>query len=195
MLHLWKKFRFRRDEEGATAVEFALVAPIFLVFVLGIMDLSGFYFVQGQLQNAVEQASRQIRVGEASIIGTGDTEKQNFRDLVCGHIHTVLINNCSTDLLVQVQSVDTSDGSGGDFGDLGDGRIDDTDMDGDIDWDDTNYDPGEGGHAVVATVYYVYNFLIPQMAVLTGGAVGDHDFVAISASTAFRNEPWGGSGP
>lgn len=184
LLDFWKKIRLCRDQTGATAVEFALIAPAFFVFVLGIMDLSAYYFVQGHLQTAIEQTAREIRVGNASIVGSDDAQKQNFRTLVCDNIHTGMVRNCTTDLLVDVRSFS------GDFSGISYGGIGDVNSDGVINWNDTTYDTGEGGDAVVARVYYVYNFLIPQMAILTGGTAGSHKFVAITATTAFRNEPY-----
>ena len=46
------------NEHGATAVEFALVAPIFLIFVIGIIDLGRLFYIKNVMQFSVEQASR-----------------------------------------------------------------------------------------------------------------------------------------
>lgn len=180
---------FVSDTRGASAVEFALVAPLFLVFVLGIMDLSAYFFVSAQLQTAVEQAAREIRVGEASLIGPDNPppappKKDVFRDLVCSNIHTFMISSCTTNLLVDVQSFAS------DFSDVAYSGIGDTNSDGVINGADTAYSAGTGGSAVIARAYYRYNFIVPQMAVLTGATAGSHDFIAITATTAFRNEPF-----
>jgi Flp pilus assembly protein TadG len=52
----------RSGERGATAVEFALVAPVFLLFVLGIMDLGRLFYIKNIMQYAVEQAARYVMV-------------------------------------------------------------------------------------------------------------------------------------
>lgn len=52
----------RRSERGATAVEFALVAPVFLLFVLGIMDLGRLFYIKNIMQYSVEQAARYAMV-------------------------------------------------------------------------------------------------------------------------------------
>ncbi|HEY9163605.1 MAG TPA: TadE/TadG family type IV pilus assembly protein [Magnetovibrio sp.] len=52
----------RRGERGATAVEFALVAPVFLLFVLGIIDLGRLFYVKNIMQYAVEQTARYAMV-------------------------------------------------------------------------------------------------------------------------------------
>jgi len=43
-------YKSRRGERGATAVEFALVAPVFLMFVLGIVDLGRLFFVKSVME-------------------------------------------------------------------------------------------------------------------------------------------------
>lgn len=49
---------FRGAESGATAVEFALTAPIFLTIVYGILELARAMFTQGVLIYAVQEGSR-----------------------------------------------------------------------------------------------------------------------------------------
>jgi len=53
-----KARRAVRDEGAATAVEFALVVPFFLIFILGIFDLGRLFFIKNVMQTAVEQSTR-----------------------------------------------------------------------------------------------------------------------------------------
>ncbi len=57
--------RLQRDSTGATAVEFAVVAPVFLAFVITIIQLSVLAFTAASLNYAVEKAARcaAIRTG------------------------------------------------------------------------------------------------------------------------------------
>jgi Flp pilus assembly protein TadG len=50
--------RFGRDERGATAVEFAMVAPFLIALFFGIFELGRALWIQGILDYAVEQAAR-----------------------------------------------------------------------------------------------------------------------------------------
>jgi len=184
--------RILRNTDGATAVEFALVLPFFLVFVLGIMDLGAYYFVAGQLQNGVEQAARSIRVGDANYTGIdADTstagQEERFVQLVCSNIHTGMILDCLNNVRVDVRSFATFTGSS---------AYDNTDLNGDgtVDSNDSCYNAGTGGQAVIARAYYRYNFIIPQMGALTGGTSTSHVDTEIVATTAFRNEPFPGGG-
>src|SRR5215218_787174 len=49
---------FRRDQRGATAVEFALTIPVFIVFLLAIMDGAMMMWTQLGLQHGAEMAAR-----------------------------------------------------------------------------------------------------------------------------------------
>ena len=50
--------QFDSHEGGATAVEFAIIAPIFLVFLFGLLELARVMFTQGVLIYAVQEGSR-----------------------------------------------------------------------------------------------------------------------------------------
>src|SRR5882757_7200283 len=49
---------FRRDQRGATAVEFALTIPAFMLFVVAIMDGAMMMWTQLGLQHGAEMAAR-----------------------------------------------------------------------------------------------------------------------------------------
>jgi Flp pilus assembly protein TadG len=50
--------RLIRSADGATAVEFALVVPVFLSFCLGTFEFGRMLWVRNSLQTATEEASR-----------------------------------------------------------------------------------------------------------------------------------------
>ena len=50
--------RLARDQRGATAVEFAFVAPIFLMFLLMMLEGARMMWTQGALQEAAASAAR-----------------------------------------------------------------------------------------------------------------------------------------
>ena len=52
------RFSFRRDERGVTAVEFALVGPLFLMLLFGVMQVSIWVLSAVSLQHAAEIAAR-----------------------------------------------------------------------------------------------------------------------------------------
>ena len=73
--------RFGRDEHGATALEFALVAPPFFIFVLMIFQIALYHYGQQSLDYATRIASRSIMVGT---VPADARTLASFRDkLVC----------------------------------------------------------------------------------------------------------------
>ena len=58
--------RFRRDESGAAAIEFALLSPIFLVILCAWTEVGLCLLMESALDNAVRDASRLIRTGTAT---------------------------------------------------------------------------------------------------------------------------------
>lgn len=56
--------RFARNRRGATAVEFALVAPVMLFMVVAIVEYSLFYFKTSFLKHVLYEASRNVQTGE-----------------------------------------------------------------------------------------------------------------------------------
>ena len=52
------------NRRGATAVEFALIAPVFLFMVMAIIEYSLFYFKTSFLKHVLYEASRNVQTGE-----------------------------------------------------------------------------------------------------------------------------------
>lgn len=50
--------RFRRDQRGAAMVEFAIVAPVLLLFVFGIIEYGRYFFLYNNLTNAAREGAR-----------------------------------------------------------------------------------------------------------------------------------------
>lgn len=48
----------RRDRRGATAVEFALIAPVLIGFLFGVAQLGILFFANAGLQNALAEGAR-----------------------------------------------------------------------------------------------------------------------------------------
>jgi TadE-like protein len=69
-----------RDEQGATAVEFGLVALPFFLFILGILGIGLYFFTTSSLEHGAEAAARKIRTGEAQ---KGALTVGDFKKLVC----------------------------------------------------------------------------------------------------------------
>jgi Flp pilus assembly protein TadG len=53
----------RRDERGAALVEFALVLPVLVLFVFGIVEFGRAYSARIQLTSAVREGARAVALG------------------------------------------------------------------------------------------------------------------------------------
>jgi TadE-like protein len=75
---LGKFARVSRNEDGTTAIEFAMVAMPFFMFVFGIIGVSMHYFVMNSIEKGMDQASRMIRTGQAQTQGWTVGQFENF---------------------------------------------------------------------------------------------------------------------
>ncbi|HZK13246.1 MAG TPA: TadE family protein, partial [Desulfobaccales bacterium] len=57
-IRLRQLLRRSRGQEGAAAVEFAIILPILLVLTLGALDLGHMYFVDHLITNASREGAR-----------------------------------------------------------------------------------------------------------------------------------------
>jgi Flp pilus assembly protein TadG len=72
--------RFRTATEGATAVEFAMVAVPFFLFVFMLTGFALYFFTMNSLDKGVDTVSREIRTGQAQ---KADMTVKQFKDKVC----------------------------------------------------------------------------------------------------------------
>lgn len=92
-----------RDEKGAVAIEFALLALPFFILIFAILETS-IVFLAGQiLDSAVQDASRQIRTGQAQ---GAEWDVDDFREEVCDGLYGMF--DCSADKLKVKVSVVSS---------------------------------------------------------------------------------------
>lgn len=90
--------RWQRDQRGATALEFALTAGPFLLFIFGIMMTGLQFFTMNSLEHGVETAARMIRTGQAQ---SGGTTLQAFKQAICDSATAPL--KCDSHLAVHIQ--------------------------------------------------------------------------------------------
>ncbi len=68
---------FRRDERGAVIMEFALVVPLLMFIVFGIIDFSRAYYTMNDLTAAVREGARY-----ASVLPDPSASEADIRDVV-----------------------------------------------------------------------------------------------------------------
>lgn len=92
---------FAFDRRGATIVEFALVAPLFLLLLFGLLETSIIYFVQENLESAAEKTSRQIVIGS---LANDFSDEVRLKHAACQRLPSYM--QCSR-LLVDFSSAPT----------------------------------------------------------------------------------------
>lgn len=86
----------RRDCRGAAALEFALVGPLFLLFVFFLLQAGLLVFYQQVLDYAAHSAARQIQVGSAQ--GRAATSADFVRNVVCPLLTAMSCNDIMVDV-------------------------------------------------------------------------------------------------
>jgi Flp pilus assembly protein TadG len=170
----------RRDDCGFTAVEFALVAPWFLMLLFGIMAVGLFFFTTFALENAVDQAARLIRTGQAQESGmTADQFKTKVCENAPGYV------DCAGKMRVNVVSgVDPSTLAPPSCTDSGGALVPAA---------STTFTPGGSGNYVLVTVCYEME-LASKIPFLHLGEMGNGSAL-IQAATTFKTEPYGSAPP
>jgi Flp pilus assembly protein TadG len=165
--------RAERNRASA-AIEFAMIAPVFFILLMGIIENGLIYFAGSTLQYATDNAARYIRTGQASAAAMSQAQ---FRTKICGDIAPMLA--CDSNLQIDVQTFTTY--SNANF-------TTPTDSSGNLKSTLNNYQIGTACSVVLVRAFYTWKVLTPVLSpFLTNLTTGYH---LISATAAFRNEPF-----
>lgn len=158
---------FLRDERGGSAVEFAILLPILAFAILATLQLGVMGITMAALNNAVLDASRQIRTGRAD----GPTSAGQFKTLVCKEFG-LKGSDCGQRMSVNVLQVVR-------FADVPD-RLDDQMVEA--------FDKGEPGDIILVRVNYRMPLIVPVIAMRRGSARAME--ITLDARATFKNEPY-----
>ena len=80
-----RRVNLRRDERGATLVEFALVAPVLIVVMMGLLDMTYRLYatamLNGEVQKAARDATLESSSNAAALAALDDRVKNGFRQV------------------------------------------------------------------------------------------------------------------
>jgi Flp pilus assembly protein TadG len=172
-----RRCRFGHDENGATAIEFALLGPPFFAIIGAILETSVVLFSSQVLDSAVSDANRLIRTGQAQ--AAGYTQAQ-FKTAICGRLFG-LFGDCSG-LRVRVTQIN-------DFASAQVTSPLQTDCVETCEWTiEEAFDPGKGSGIVVVQAYYKWPVILGYRDV---GLADQPDGTRLLATVrVFRNEPF-----
>jgi Flp pilus assembly protein TadG len=96
--------RFRRNRCGSTAVEFALIAPIFFGLLFAIVETGMMFFAGQVLETGTQDAARQMFTHQLQGSGLSLAQQQSqFQTDLCNRVSTLF--NCIADPTVLVVDV------------------------------------------------------------------------------------------
>lgn len=165
--------RARKAREGAAAVEFAMVALPFFILLYSLIELGLVFMIDAVAENAVVDATRLIRTGQAYEQGFDATK---FKSAFCENM-SVFKSDCAARTTIDVRVV-TSFAT----------PATTKDADGDGVPDKDAYNGGDAEDLILVRIWYRQPMIAPSLTqAVTKGGPGE---VVISSTTAFRNEPW-----
>jgi Flp pilus assembly protein TadG len=168
---------FARREDGAAAVEFAIVAAPFIALLLATVQTALAFFAGQVLESAVADASRQILTGSAQ---NANLDQAGFANVVCGKVQALF--SCKG-LMIDVRTATSFAAANTGAPTLtfdGNGNVTNS-------W---SYQPGSPGDIVVMRVMYQWPvFAGPLGLSLANQGNGN---MLLMATAAFKNEPYTG---
>ena len=150
------------DRKGAAMVEFALVAPIFLLLVFGVFEFGRYFFVQHTIQYATREGARIALVG-VRLQNPDNTYMTREESIIRTIRENAAIAVDPAELQISIFPV----GAG----------YSDPD-----EWE-TTVNAGEGGDYMRVRVLYTYRFLVPLI-----GDFFPSGTDVIEAQMLYRNE-------
>lgn len=178
-LALKRANHYKNDRDGATAIEFALLAIPFFMLLFAILELAIIFFISSTLSHAVSESGRQIRTGNFQNCG-----QAAFKAAVCDKMKG--LGNCEQNLRLDVISEPSFNA---------------------ITLPDVppppaaapaspppavpngQYDATLAGDPVVIRAAYYHNLLLPPELTRLESSAGSGTHMIVT-STAFRNEPF-----
>ncbi|TNE60954.1 MAG: pilus assembly protein [Alphaproteobacteria bacterium] len=181
---LWR--RFRRNDAGATVVEFAIGLPVVLSLVVGILEISNYFFLSAAIENAVLRASR---FGITGATDDGTTRADQVRAIIEEYTFgRVDMDKVQIETLVYEQFADIGEPEpytdSNDSGSYEEGEPF-SDVNGNGVWDDDMATAGLGNSGDI--VLYRVSYAAPS---LTGVLDWASESINLTATVAVRNEPY-----
>jgi Flp pilus assembly protein TadG len=171
---------FARRQEGAAAVEFAMVAAPFLLLTFAILETALIFFAGQTLQAAAADSARLIMTGQAQTSGYSASD---FKTQVCARIYGLF--NCASSMTVDVKNYTS-------FSTAATGVSSAPTTNGTFDSSKTGYSLGGPGCIQVVTLYYQWPVYIPLLN-LNSANSGPNSRL-LQATSVFKNEPYSTSG-
>ena len=164
---------FVRDRDGATAIEFTILAAPFLALIYYLISLGVVYINATALTDATQQASRQIRIGE---VAKNNMNIDGFKKIVCEAVF-LSRNSCLTELVIDVTSSP----------DISKLNTSAPTENGKLDSSKQTFQPGGSSDYVIVKAYLPSHAMSGMFSLLNSGST---PAFTLSSVEVFRNEPF-----
>lgn len=176
--------RLRREETGAAVIEFAFAAPVMLIMLMGIFDLSHNMYTSSILQGSIQEAAR-----DATIEGASTAEIDAYVEKIVHQISpgaNVTFERFAYTNFKQVkQPEDFTDVNGNGTCDAGEPYFD-ANENGKWDPDRGQHNSGNARDAVFYEVTVDFKRLFPIAKL-----IGQSEYFTMKSATVLRNQPYG----
>jgi Flp pilus assembly protein TadG len=167
--------RLVRQQDGATTVEFAMVAAPFLAMVFAIIETAVVFFAGQALETSAADSARLIMTGQAQTQGY---DAAKFKTAVCNRIYGLF--NCNSGLYVDVKTYTS-------FASMNNSQLP-LDTNGNLQTANFGYQPGGPGDIVVVRLLYQWPVYVSLLGLNLSDMSGGKRL--LMSTVAFRNEPY-----
>ncbi|WP_448664401.1 TadE/TadG family type IV pilus assembly protein [Sphingomonas sp. CJ20] len=174
--------RLLAERRGTSAIEFALIVPVLVMMLLGMMDLSYQSYVQAVLEGAMQKAGRDSGIEAANTTTIDNSVKAKVAGVAPRATFAITRKSYSTYANMAPERFTDTNGNGvRDTGECYD------DINGNRVWDADPGLMGQGGANDVTeyTVTATYNRIFPLATML-----GWSRQQSVSATTLLKNQPY-----
>ncbi|MBO6918779.1 MAG: pilus assembly protein [Rhizobiaceae bacterium] len=170
--------KLRTDDKGVTALEFAILGPVYFAMLLGILEIGYTFLKVNMLNNAVAIVSKEIYTGAAS---NGTVSYEDIENSICENIY-FSGSDCTSNLQIEVTEVTSLQALPTTGAECADTNVA---LNPSVD-----YNPGSAKSIIFLRACYLTDILTPGLALgLHLNKTNDNKY-AIIGSTAFVNEPF-----
>jgi Flp pilus assembly protein TadG len=188
-------FRLRRffaRKDGATAIEFAIVAPVFFLILLGLLDLALLFATNVSVDLSVSSFAKQIRTGQIQAPGTAATSSSGVqmslsdaKTWICQKMILMPTSICTGQLQLDVRPITFQQMSGA-------SPISGTQFNS----NNLCYYSGNAGDVVEIRAYYLYPLLDPMLTAAfaliksyqSGSGSSSGNYFPILSTQVFKSE-------
>lgn len=173
---LWKRRyqAFLDAREGATALEFAMIALPFFILIFGLIEIGLIFIISMTLDWGVGEAARKIRTGQMQ---SASADLAEFKKTVCDNLFDLI--DCDDKLRLDVRTFSN-------FTDVSNPLP--IDEDGNVTEDTLQFSMGGADEIVMVRAYYEWSLITPVMSASLQNLSGNKRLLVSTA--VFRNEPF-----